>query len=95
MLLCFDLLSVCEGQLSKIVVDFSQPPCVWRLVSVRHAPGQLVLRRLRLMEEAWKLSMDDAGNPVHHETCPPESSLACSSIAIVSFTYPMRCSSDT
>src|SRR6266849_9488721 len=68
--LCLDLFSVYEGQLSKIVENFSQPPCVWRLVSVRHAPGQLVLRRLLLMEEAWKLSMDDAGNPVHHEQVP-------------------------
>jgi hypothetical protein len=29
---------------------------VWRVVSVRHAPCQLVLRCILLMEAAWKLS---------------------------------------
>jgi hypothetical protein len=48
--LCLDLFSVYERQLSKVVENFSQPPCVWRLVSVRHAPGQFVLRRRLLME---------------------------------------------
>src|SRR5439155_5332688 len=49
--LCFGLFSICEGQLSKVVVDFSQPPCVWSFVGVRHAPGQLILRCILLMEE--------------------------------------------
>src|SRR5207244_2528856 len=74
--LCLDLFSVYEGQLSKVVENFSQPPCVWRLVGICHAPGQLVLRRLLLMEEAWKLSMDDAGNPVHHEELPYNNPMA-------------------
>src|SRR5712692_2416557 len=37
--LCLDLLSVSEGQLSEVVVDFPQPPCLWRFVNVLHAPG--------------------------------------------------------
>ena len=38
-----------------------------RLVRVRHAPGELLLCRLTLIEESWKLCVYDPGYPVHDE----------------------------
>jgi hypothetical protein len=60
------LFALGKSHLSEMIVDFPQPPRVRRFVDVLHAPGQLALRCLPLMEEAGKLGVDDAGNPVHN-----------------------------
>ncbi len=64
------LFAVGESQLSKVVVDFPQPTCVRRLVGIFYTPGQLGFGCLPLMEEAWKLGVDDARDPVHNENLP-------------------------
>src|ERR1700693_6292239 len=68
--LCLGLVSVSKSQLSEVVIDFSQPTRMRGFVSVFNAPGQLILRCLLLMENAWKFGMDDAGNPIHYEDLP-------------------------
>src|ERR1700693_787901 len=74
--LCLVLVSVSKSQLSEVVIDFSQPTRMRGFVSVFHAPGQLILRRLLLTHNARKFGMNDPENPIHYEACPPESCLA-------------------
>src|SRR6266404_4699205 len=63
----FGLVAIGESELSQAKLHFPQPADVGRFGDVRGAPCQIVLRGLLLMEEAWELGTDNAGNPVHHE----------------------------
>src|SRR5215472_1127957 len=69
-LLRLSLFSAGVRELSKAVVRFPQPARLRRFVSVLDAPGEFVLRYLVLMEEAGKLCVNHARNPVHNEHLP-------------------------
>src|SRR5260221_9222155 len=65
--LCLCLIALSVSHQREVAVDLPQPPDMRCLVRVRHAPSELLLRRLSLMKESWKLRVYDPGNPVHDE----------------------------
>src|SRR5215831_7619840 len=69
-LICLCAVTIMPAEFAEMKVNFPQPRRMRRFVSVLCTPRKFLPRGLSLMEKARKLSIHDAGDPVHDENLP-------------------------